>query len=409
VPRRPPGSLVAVALAVLLAGPVVPLAPAPVGAAEKRPSAKDTRVKELRELVGEVSQQESVLLTEIAAIRERLDALSAEVRRLDREAALARRRLTRAERELARAEAERIEVGFRLVRAQAQVEEAKDDVNQHIAALYQRGTSEEQALYAAIVQTSTSPHEVFTAARYLEGSLRQHRAELDRFLALQAEVEELSRQAKIRAEEARVARDQLAAERERVEALRTEAVAARTAARAEEDREQELLDEVQARKADFLRELALLQAESSAIGAMLRDLQAGQKLAPRRKGTFKLPVRAPVSSRFGYRVHPIFGDTRLHAGIDFSIGSGEPIRASGTGAVVWAGPRGGYGNLVVIDHGNGLATCYAHQSQLAVTIGQRVETGQIVGFVGSTGFSTGPHLHFETRELGTPADPAFYL
>lgn len=400
MPRR---LLISCLLVGLLAGPSA------AAKEKKAPDAKQVRVNELREQIGEVSEQEGTLLSQIADIRERLEELNAAVRRLNADAARARRRAARAERELDRAEARRIEIAFQLVEAQAKVDDARQAMNYTVTALYQRGQSEQQALYATIVQTSTSPHEVFTAARYLEGTLRDQRADLDHFLALQAEVEALREQATAQAEAARAARDELEAERARVETARSEAVAARAAARAEEDREQELLEEVQSRKADFLRELALLQAESSALGEMLRKIQAGQRLAPRRKGTFRVPVNAPVSSRFGYRVHPIFGDTRLHAGIDFSAGTGTPIRASGSGVVVWAGPRGGYGNLVAIDHGNGLATVYAHQSHLAVTVGQRVSTGHVVGYVGSTGFSTGPHLHFETRELGTPADPAHYL
>jgi murein DD-endopeptidase MepM/ murein hydrolase activator NlpD len=376
---------------------------------DKEPTAKQVRVNELREQISDVSEQEGTLLTEIAAIREKLDELTDAVRRLNGEVSKARRHLRRAERDLDRAEAERLEVAFKLVQAQAEVEGARHAMNLTISALYQRGQSDQQALYAAVVQTSTSPHEVFSALRYLKGTFGDQRADLDRFLALQHEVEVLSVEAKAREEAARAARDQMEAERVRLEAARTEAVAARAAAKAEEDREQELLAEVQNRKADFLRELALLQAESSAIGQMLRELQAGQRLAPRRKGTFKLPVNAPMSSRFGYRVHPIFGDTRLHTGLDFSAGAGTPIRAAGPGRIVWAGPRGGYGNLVAVDHGNGLATLYAHQSRIDVTIGQKVATGDVVGLVGSTGFSTGPHLHFETREIGTPADPLLYL
>ena len=378
-------------------------------AAEKEPTAKQVRVSELREQISDVSEQEGALLSEIAGIREKLDELSDAVRRLNGEVNVAKRHLRRAERDLDRAEAERLEVAFKLVQAQAEVEAGRQAMNLTISALYQRGQSDQQALYAAVVQTSSSPHEVFSALRYLKGTFGDQREDLDRFLALQHEVEVLSRQAKEREEAARVARDEMEAERVRVESARAEAVAARAAAKAEEDREQELLAEVQDRKADFLRELALLQAESSAIGQMLREIQAGQRLAPRRKGTFKLPVNAPMSSRFGYRVHPIFGDTRLHTGLDFAAGAGNPIRAAGAGRVVWSGPRGGYGNLVAIDHGNGLATLYAHQSRIDVTIGQKVDTGDVVGLVGSTGFSTGPHLHFETRELGTPADPLLYL
>ncbi len=116
-----------------------------------------------------------------------------------------------------------------------------------------------------------------------------------------------------------------------------------------------------------------------------------------------------VTSRFGFRTHPIFGTRRLHAGTDFRGATGTPVLAAAGGTVVYAGPRGGYGNAVIIDHGGALATLYAHQSRLSVATGDRVETGQAVGAVGSTGFSTGPHLHFEVRVNGTPVDPLNYL
>ena len=99
----------------------------------------------------------------------------------------------------------------------------------------------------------------------------------------------------------------------------------------------------------------------------------------------------------------------MHTGLDYAVGTGHPIKAAGLGIVVWAGPRGGYGNAVIIDHRNGLATLYAHQSRVNAKVGQKVSTGQVVGFVGQTGMSTGPHLHFEVRELGAPVDPTLYL
>jgi murein DD-endopeptidase MepM/ murein hydrolase activator NlpD len=372
-------------------------------------TAKDKRAAELRDLMGVATQEEGDLLAQIADIQERLDVLSDTVRRYSRDAAVAGRRLAKSQRDLDKAEAKRAELAQHLVEAQAQIDASRKAVNETVVAFYTRGQSDEQAIYAAVVQGSTSPRDVFAATHYLNGMLRADRIVLERFIALKAEVEVLTREVAAQVEEARVARDALAAERDRVEGLRQQAVEARAAAKAEEDHQHDLLKEVENRKADFQRELGLLQAESSAIGEWLRSLQAGQKLARRHKGTFKTPVRAPMTSGFGPRVHPIFGDVRMHTGVDFGAGMGDPIRAAGGGIVVWAGPRGGYGNLVAIDHGNGLATLYAHQSRLDVTIGQRVKTGQVVGAVGSTGLSSGPHLHFETRELGTPVDPTLYL
>ena len=99
----------------------------------------------------------------------------------------------------------------------------------------------------------------------------------------------------------------------------------------------------------------------------------------------------------------------LHPGIDIGAGMGASIHAAAPGRVIVAGYSGGYGNLIVIDHGNGLATAYAHQSRLGVSVGQEVSQGQVIGYVGSTGFSTGPHLHFEVRVNGSPVDPMGYL
>jgi murein DD-endopeptidase MepM/ murein hydrolase activator NlpD len=115
------------------------------------------------------------------------------------------------------------------------------------------------------------------------------------------------------------------------------------------------------------------------------------------------PVSGPITSPFGMR----WGS--LHPGIDIGAGMGTPIKAAASGRVIVAAYSGGYGNLVVIDHGNGLATAYAHQSQIAVSVGQQVAQGQVIGYVGSTGFSTGPHLHFEVRVNGSPVDPMGYL
>ena len=114
------------------------------------------------------------------------------------------------------------------------------------------------------------------------------------------------------------------------------------------------------------------------------------------------PVSGPVVSPFGMR----WG--RLHAGIDIGVGYGAPILASASGTVIFAGWMGGYGNFVIVDHGGGLSTGYAHQSSIAVG-GGSVAQGQVLGYVGCTGHCYGPHLHFEVRVNGIPVDPLGYL
>ena len=130
--------------------------------------------------------------------------------------------------------------------------------------------------------------------------------------------------------------------------------------------------------------------------------------APARSGLVR-PVPGALTSGYGYRIHPISGNERLHTGWDMNGAIGSPIVAAASGTVIFAGVKGGYGNTLMIDHGGGMVTLYAHQSQFAVGYGQQVSAGQVIGYVGSTGDSTGPHLHFEVRINGTPVNPSRYL
>lgn len=126
-------------------------------------------------------------------------------------------------------------------------------------------------------------------------------------------------------------------------------------------------------------------------------------------GAYALPVRGRLSSRFGMRYHPVLHRRKLHTGDDLSAKSGTPFRAAREGKVLWAGWKKAYGNTVIVDHGDGVATLYGHASKLSVRSGQSVKAGQYIGNVGSTGWSTGPHLHFEVRKNGKPVNPKSYL
>jgi murein DD-endopeptidase MepM/ murein hydrolase activator NlpD len=160
------------------------------------------------------------------------------------------------------------------------------------------------------------------------------------------------------------------------------------------------------------QDLALLEqqenqllAESNALSGVI----AGASGAGGGTGSMTWPVGGPVVSPFGWRIHPILHYRKMHTGIDIAVGYGVPIHAADSGSVIYATWMGGYGNVIIIDHGNSISTLYAHQSSLAVGAGAHVGRGQVVGYVGSTGFSTGPHLHFEVRVNGNPVDPMGYL
>ena len=186
-----------------------------------------------------------------------------------------------------------------------------------------------------------------------------------------------------------------------------------------------VLQKAQNDRAVAMQAIEELNASSAQISAMLKERQAARAAAAAAaaqsagqgssytwvQGTGQLgwPVSGEITSPYGYRVHPIWGTTIYHSGIDIGVDEGTPVHAADSGVIVWSGWMGGYGYAVVIDHGNGLSTLYGHNSELAVDEGQSVSKGQVVAYAGSTGNSTGPHVHFEVRENGDPVDPLGYL
>jgi murein DD-endopeptidase MepM/ murein hydrolase activator NlpD len=166
----------------------------------------------------------------------------------------------------------------------------------------------------------------------------------------------------------------------------------------------------------FIRERQRLEEERRAAADAQRRRAAqlaGQAIPPPTNtgapGTFSWPASGPITDPFGMRMHPITHRWRMHTGMDIGAPMGSTITAAAGGRVIYAGWEGGYGNTIIIDHGGATSTLYGHCSQLFVSEGQDVARGQAIGAVGSTGESTGPHLHFEIRINGTPVDPASRL
>jgi murein DD-endopeptidase MepM/ murein hydrolase activator NlpD len=197
--------------------------------------------------------------------------------------------------------------------------------------------------------------------------------------------------------------------------LRNELVSNEHALAGARGRKQHALAVTQESEHEFVGEVDALAQASNQLAAQIQAAQSrssgssgaasappGSTSAPSSHGLI-WPVSGPVTSGFGMR----WG--RMHEGIDIGVPTGTPIHAAASGTVIYSGWMSGYGNLVVIDHGGGLATAYGHQSAIAAGNGQSVSQGQVIGYVGCTGHCTGPHLHFEVRVNGSPVDPLGYL
>ncbi len=153
-------------------------------------------------------------------------------------------------------------------------------------------------------------------------------------------------------------------------------------------------------------------SEESVSGETDTDTEVEKPSNPAKGMIFPIKIAgAYISSPYGMRTHPITGEYKMHSGVDITAGgiNNEPIYASQAGEVIFAGTKGGYGNYIIVDHGKGITTCYAHCNSIGVTVGQQVKQGQVIGKVGSTGASTGPHLHFEVRIDGATTNPMNYV
>ena len=423
----------AIALAVALGLLAFPAAPA--GAqSESEKQQVDQQITSARSQVQEASAAEAKLVADLDAATARKRELDAKVGAIDSELRSVQRTLDVAQAQLSAAEEAQRSAEARLGATQAALAESRRRLASYAVAAY---TGQSQAAqYIQTVVRASSMDELVARRSYLKAVGNNQAEAIAANERLRDEVRDLTEQLERVRQEAVVQRDKVAVERSRLQGTRDAQAAVQREFAAEVSKIGALHNEAAARKGEFEAQVRDLAAQSAAIEASLRRRAEEQRAAaaapqaspgaagaagptgatttsvasaPRSGGLVNPVPGAPVTSSFGYRVHPIYGDSRLHTGVDFGASEGTSIRAAGAGVVVSAGWISGYGNATIIDHGNGLATLYAHQSSMAVSTNQRVGQGEAIGRVGCTGSCTGPNLHFEVRVDGTPVNPIPYV
>ena len=204
----------------------------------------------------------------------------------------------------------------------------------------------------------------------------------------------------------------LEAQKNEIALLQQQLIAQKSTLEEREKQQEQLIYRLRNERAAHAAAQRRLEADSQQLATLIQRLTVQQSQGTSlQQGTGRLsaPVNGPVSSRYGWRTHPVYRTRRLHTGIDYAVATGTPVRAADSGSVLYSGWYGGYGYTVIVNHGSGLTTLYAHNSALLASKNQRVSKGQQLARSGSTGLSTGPHVHFEVRKNGQPVNPAGYF
>ncbi|HLU53042.1 MAG TPA: peptidoglycan DD-metalloendopeptidase family protein [Acidimicrobiia bacterium] len=371
------------------------------GASQAELEELNRQISRLSEQIEAARSARTQAAEEVLATKARLDSVTAELRQAEGVLASINAEIAAGEEELASVTRMLEHFESMLATTRLKAEDTRSALSRQVIEMYMSASTA-----PAKVLSFASAEEAWVGLAYVDGARGDSSQLLRQLDVLEAEEE---RQQGILDEQRRAQERLLAelaeqreaqeAEVARVDSLRAQYAAEAQAAEA-------LVASLNAEIAKFEEHKEGLEADAAALE---KELAARGSTGAGPGGPLARPVPGGVSSGFGYRIHPIFGTRRMHTGWDMSASSGSPIHAAGDGVVVSAGTRGGYGNAVVIDHGGGLATLYAHQSSMAVSAGQQVSQGQVIGYVGCTGYCTGPHLHFEVRVNGTPVDPGGYV
>jgi murein DD-endopeptidase MepM/ murein hydrolase activator NlpD len=367
----------------------------------------EDKLNETQARIAEQNDKKGVLTDEIASLSAQIDDYESQVAALRAEERDAEIRLAAKQTELDQAQAQ-VDRAYRELKIlAARLKRSLGVLKDRIVAIYKAGDSD----MSDLILTSKSYGDLLETSSYIEQIQNRNESIVTRVRDLRDQQEAVVIRLKKAKDTIEAARNEIAAEeqnlataRQAVQSQAAELASARAARQAKVDTINSKVDHLEDIEADLQQKIAEQIAAASGVSV----LPAGPMTSPSAAGLI-WPLSGTLSSGFGPRSSPGGIGSTYHEGIDISVPEGTPIRAAASGTVIMASYNGGYGNYTCVDHGSGLSTCYAHQSGFAVSAGQSVDQGQIIGYSGNTGSSTGPHLHFEVRINGAAQDPMGYL
>lgn len=359
------------------------------------PILADDLEDQLQDIQGQIDESRN----EQASWQEVIEEVSVKLKAIQADLDAANARLTAIQKEQANTNRKIQETVAAIQEAQNRLQQRQQILNKRVRSIYIHG----QLSYLEVILGSKSFSDF---ANRLELLRRVIHSDYDLILDIQ------NQKAQIEAKKA-----QLEADKAHLDVLAAEAQKEQDAIAAKKAEQQRVLERARANKsaAEQLEKDLIDRSKQvqSLIQERLRqretDSSGSDESYTQGSGVMSWPCNGVITSPYGYRVHPIFGTTIYHSGMDIGVDYGTPIHAADSGTVIYSGWISGYGNAVIIDHGGGVQTLYGHNQSLNVSEGESVAKGSVIAYAGSTGNSTGPHCHFEVRVNGEPADPMAYL
>lgn len=351
----------------------------------------------------ELQDKLSSLEDEKAAVKERIAELTAQANDVEATRAALQSEIDLTKEEIATVEAyiERLQQQIdvkttELAAAEQALEEKEEAFALTVRTTYEQGDSS----YLEVLLNSTSFSDLLSRIEIITAIMEDNKKTVAEYTAAKEDIEQKKEELQTTQDSQKEYQTNLGYKVDELAASEAEQAALAESIEAYKAESEAEYDRIASEMQDVSNQIAALSAQAAANGSV-----------PMGDGTLIWPTPSCTtnSSAYGYRVHPIYGTVKFHAGEDIPAGYGAEILAAASGTVITAGWVSGYGNYTVIDHGGGMMTAYGHQSSFAVSVGQTVTQGQVIGYVGSTGNSTGPHLHFEVYINGSTVDPKSFF
>jgi murein DD-endopeptidase MepM/ murein hydrolase activator NlpD len=350
--------------------------PGEIDKLQKEQDKVNQQIKQTQKLMNQVSNEKK--------------SVSKAIEELDLKLNQAEDELSKVENNLAQLENQIAVTTRELDRATGEATGQKELLKKRVRVMYENGN----AGYMSVILNATSFSDFISRVDFLKKIVDFDMDLLNKMKVYRDSIDEKRSQLKSELDEKERLKNQISGKKQEVET-------------AKQDREKNLKEIISDLK-ELERQEDQLLAKSKEFEKKIIALQSSNKYIGGKLG-WPSPGYYKITSPYGYRNHPILKKKKLHTGIDIAVPSGTSILAANSGKVIYSGYNGGYGNTVIIDHGGKISTLYAHNSKLLVKVGDEVEKGKAVAKSGSTGLSTGPHLHFEVRENGQHVDPMKYL